>query len=81
METNTSSTLSPSSSSSHISLSSTLQYSYIPEYAQINESQFPIMSTYNLYKQKTSLTRSIRTLISSLLDWIIVLYTNADAQM
>ncbi|KAH9680127.1 hypothetical protein KPL71_026427 [Citrus sinensis] len=34
------------------------------ESAQINESQFPIMSPYNLYKQKTSLTRSIQTLIS-----------------
>ncbi|KAH9724550.1 hypothetical protein KPL70_007528 [Citrus sinensis] len=35
------------------------------ESAQINESQFPIMSPYNLYKQKTSFTRSIRTLIST----------------
>ncbi|KAH9686105.1 hypothetical protein KPL70_014232 [Citrus sinensis] len=68
----------PSSFSSHISLSSTLsllkscskhltskienlvEYSYIPESAQINESQFPIMSPYNLYRQKTSFTRSIR---------------------
>ena len=73
----------PSSSSSHISLSSTLslpkscskhiaskienlvEYSYIHESAQINESQFPIMSPYNLYRQKTSFTRSIRTLIST----------------
>ena len=83
METPSSSSSTPSSSSSHISLSSTLslpnscskhiaskiknlvEYSYIPESAQINESQFPIMSPYNLYKQKTSLTRSIRTLIST----------------
>ncbi|KAH9780643.1 hypothetical protein KPL71_008154 [Citrus sinensis] len=83
METNTTSTSFPSSSSSHISLSSTLslpkscskhiaskienlvEYSYIPEFAQINESQFPIMSHYNLYRQKTSFTRSIRTLIST----------------
>ena len=83
METNTTSTSFPSSSSSHISLSSTLslpkscskhiaskienlvEYSYIPESAQINESQFPIMSPYNLYRQKTSFTRSIRTLIST----------------
>ncbi|KAH9668393.1 hypothetical protein KPL70_021397 [Citrus sinensis] len=35
------------------------------ESAQIHESQFPIMSPYNLYKQKTSFTRSIRTLIST----------------
>ena len=41
-----------------------VEYSYIPESAQLNESQFPIMSPYNLYKQKTSLTRSIQTLIS-----------------
>ncbi|KAH9649352.1 hypothetical protein KPL70_025947 [Citrus sinensis] len=33
--------------------------------SQISESQFPIMSPYNLYKQKTSFTRSIRTLIST----------------
>ncbi|KAH9698042.1 hypothetical protein KPL71_023853 [Citrus sinensis] len=83
METNTTSTSFPSSTSSHISLSSTLslpksyskhiaskienlvEYFYIPESAQINESQFPIMSPYNLYKQKTSFTRSIRTLIST----------------
>ena len=76
-------TSTPSSSSSHISLSSTLSLpkscskhitskienlvedSYIPESAQVNESQFPVMSPYNLYKQKTSLTRSIRTLIST----------------
>ena len=29
-----------------------IKYSSIPESAQINESQFPIMSPYNLYKQK-----------------------------
>ncbi|KAH9657988.1 hypothetical protein KPL70_023307 [Citrus sinensis] len=83
METTSSSASTPSSSSSHISLSYSLslprscqkhvaskienlvEYSYIPESAQINESQFPIMSPYNLYKQKTSLTRSVRTLIST----------------
>ncbi|KAH9716890.1 hypothetical protein KPL71_021625 [Citrus sinensis] len=83
METTSTSSSTPSSSSSHISLSSTLslpkscskhitskienlvEYSYIPESAQINESQFPVMSPYNLYKQKTSFTRSIRTLIST----------------
>ena len=42
-----------------------VEYSYIPESAQINESQFPVMSPYHLYKQKTSLTRSLRTLIST----------------
>ncbi|KAH9716804.1 hypothetical protein KPL71_021584 [Citrus sinensis] len=83
METTSTSSSTPSSSSSHISLSSTLslpkscskhitskienlvEYSYIPESAQINESQFPVMSPYNLYKQKTSFTRSICTLIST----------------
>ncbi|KAH9792727.1 hypothetical protein KPL71_004249 [Citrus sinensis] len=83
MEATSSSISTPSSSSSHISLSSTLslpkscskhlaskienlvEYSYILESAQIHESQFPIMSPYSLYKQKTSFTRSIRTLIST----------------
>ncbi|KAH9668449.1 hypothetical protein KPL70_021422 [Citrus sinensis] len=81
METNTSSTSASSSShislsstlslpkscSKHITskIENLVEYSYIPESAQINGSQFPIMSPYNLYKQKTSLTRSIRTLIST----------------
>ncbi|KAH9686159.1 hypothetical protein KPL70_014260 [Citrus sinensis] len=81
METNTSSTSTSSSShislsstlslpkscSKHITskIENLVEYSYIPESAQINESQFPIMSPYNLYKQKTSFTRSIRTLIST----------------
>ncbi|KAH9680015.1 hypothetical protein KPL71_026374 [Citrus sinensis] len=63
-----SSTLSlPKSCSKHIAskFENLVEYSYIPESAQINESQFPIMSPYNLYKQKTSFTRSIRTLIST----------------
>ncbi|KAH9780720.1 hypothetical protein KPL71_008187 [Citrus sinensis] len=66
MEATSSSISTPSSSSSHISLSSTLslpkscskyiaskienlvEYSSIPESAKINESQFPIMSPYNI---------------------------------
>ncbi|KAH9792618.1 hypothetical protein KPL71_004196 [Citrus sinensis] len=63
-----SSTLSlPKSCSKHITskIENLVEYSYIPKSAQINESQFPIMSPYNLYKQKTSFTRSIRTLIST----------------
>ncbi|KAH9752104.1 hypothetical protein KPL71_014563 [Citrus sinensis] len=63
-----SSTLSlPKSCSKHIAskIENLVKYSYIPESGQINESQFPIMSPYNLYKQKTSFTRSIRTLIST----------------
>ncbi|KAH9769385.1 hypothetical protein KPL71_011979 [Citrus sinensis] len=42
-----------------------LYFGPVVQSAQINESQFPIMSPYNLYKQKTSFTRSIRTLIST----------------
>ena len=62
-----SSTLSlPRSCQKHVAskIKNLVEYSYIPELAQINESQFPVMSPYNLYKQKTSFTRSIRTLIS-----------------
>ena len=55
------------SCSKHIAskIENLVEYSYIPESAQIKESQFPIMGPYNLYKQKTSFTRSIRTLIST----------------
>ena len=63
-----SSTLSlPKSCSKHIAskIKNLVEYSYIPESAQINESQFPIMSPYNLYKKKPSFTRSIWTLIST----------------
>ncbi|KAH9658047.1 hypothetical protein KPL70_023335 [Citrus sinensis] len=81
METNTSSTSTSSASHISLSstfslpkscskhktskIENLVEYSYIPESAQINENQFPIMSPYNLYKQKTSFTRSIRTLIST----------------
>ena len=63
-----SSTLSlPRSCQKHVALKieNLVEYSYILESAQINESQFPVMSPYHLYKQKTSLTKSIRTLIST----------------
>ena len=63
-----SSTLSlPRSCQKHVAskIENLVEYSYIPESAQINESQFPVMSPYHLYKQKTSFTRSIRTLIST----------------
>ena len=51
----------PRSCQKHVAskIENLVEYSYIPESAQINESQFPIMSPYNLYKQKTYLTRSI----------------------
>ena len=57
----------PKSCQKHIAskIENLVEYSYIPESSQINESQFPIMSPYNLYKQKTSFTRNIRTLIST----------------
>ncbi|KAH9698061.1 hypothetical protein KPL71_023864 [Citrus sinensis] len=48
-----------------LNIENLVEYSYIPESAQINESQFPVMSPYHLYKQKTSFTRSIKTLIST----------------
>ncbi|GAY61917.1 hypothetical protein CUMW_213710 [Citrus unshiu] len=42
-----------------------IEYSYIPELAQINESSFPLISPYQLYKSGNSFTRSIKTLIST----------------
>ena len=77
-----SSSATPASSSSPVTLSSTLslpksctkqtaskienlvEYSYVPEYVQINESFLPLISPYHLYK-KSSFTRSIKTLIST----------------
>ena len=40
-----------------------VEYSYVPESVQINESSLPLISPYHLYK-KPSFTRSIKTLIS-----------------
>ncbi|KAH9697986.1 hypothetical protein KPL71_023827 [Citrus sinensis] len=42
-----------------------VEYSYIPESAQISESSYPLISPYQLYKRLSSFTRSIRTLIST----------------
>ncbi|KAH9792680.1 hypothetical protein KPL71_004228 [Citrus sinensis] len=42
-----------------------VEYSYIPESAQISESSYPLISPYQLYKRPSSFTRSIRTLIST----------------
>ncbi|KAH9716757.1 hypothetical protein KPL71_021569 [Citrus sinensis] len=42
-----------------------VEYSYIPESAQISESSYPLLSPYHLYKRPGSFTRSIRTLIST----------------
>ena len=57
----------PNSCSKHIAskIENLVEYSYISESGQINESQFPIMSSYNLYKQTTSFTKSIQTLSST----------------
>ena len=57
----------PRSCQKHIAskIENLVEYSYIPESAQINESHFLVMSPYHLYKQKTSFTKSIRTLIST----------------
>ncbi|KAH9698137.1 hypothetical protein KPL71_023898 [Citrus sinensis] len=77
------SSLTPSTPSTPVTLSSTLslpksctshtankienlvEYSYIPESAQISESSYPLLSPYQLYKRPSSFTRSIRTLIST----------------
>ncbi|KAH9686201.1 hypothetical protein KPL70_014283 [Citrus sinensis] len=61
-----SSTLSlPRSCTSHTTnkIENLVEYSYIPESAQISESSYPLISPYQLYKRPSSFTRSIRTLI------------------
>ncbi|KAH9769166.1 hypothetical protein KPL71_011894 [Citrus sinensis] len=63
-----SSTLSlPRSCTSHTTnkVENLVEYSYIPESAQISESSYPFISPYQLYKRPSSFTRSIRTLIST----------------
>ncbi|KAH9697790.1 hypothetical protein KPL71_023757 [Citrus sinensis] len=63
-----SSTLSlPKSCTSHTAnkIENLVEYSYIPESAQISESSYPLISPYHLYKRPSSFTRSIRTLIST----------------
>ncbi|KAH9763297.1 hypothetical protein KPL70_001115 [Citrus sinensis] len=63
-----SSTLSlPRSCTSHTTnkIDNLVEYSYIPESAQISESSYPLISPYQLYKRPSSFTRSIRTLIST----------------
>ncbi|KAH9734774.1 hypothetical protein KPL71_017497 [Citrus sinensis] len=63
-----SSTLSlPKSCTSHTAnkIENLIEYSYIPESAQISESSYPLISPYQLYKRPSSFTRSIRTLIST----------------
>ncbi|KAH9716966.1 hypothetical protein KPL71_021652 [Citrus sinensis] len=63
-----SSTLSlPKSCTSHTAnkIENLVEYSYIPESAQISESSYPLISPYQLYKRPGSFTRSIRTLIST----------------
>ena len=82
-----SSTLSlPRSCTSHTSnkIENLVEYSYIPDSAQISESSYPLISPYQLYKRPSSFTRSIRTSyqldglnlrnISSLLAWTNVLF-------
>ncbi|KAH9769486.1 Integrase catalytic domain-containing protein [Citrus sinensis] len=57
----------PHSCQKHVAskIENLIEYLYILESAHINESQFPVMSPYHLYKQRTSFTQSIRTLIST----------------
>ena len=42
-----------------------VEYSYVPDSAQVNESSMPLISPYQLYKCGNTFTRSIRTLIST----------------
>ena len=42
-----------------------VEYSYVPESAQISESSMPLISPYKLYQRPNSFTRNIRTLIST----------------
>ncbi|KAH9716800.1 hypothetical protein KPL71_021582 [Citrus sinensis] len=57
----------PKSCSSHTAnkTENLVEYSYIPESAQISESSYPLISPYQLYKRPSSFTCSIRTLIST----------------
>ncbi|KAH9769439.1 hypothetical protein KPL71_012002 [Citrus sinensis] len=57
----------PKSCTSHTAnkIENLVEYSYIPESAQISESSYPLLSPYHLYKRPSSFTRSIRTLIST----------------
>ncbi|KAH9780642.1 hypothetical protein KPL71_008153 [Citrus sinensis] len=57
----------PKSCTSHTTnkIENLVEYSYIPESAQISESSYPLISPYQLYKRPNSFTRSIRTLIST----------------
>ncbi|KAH9769510.1 hypothetical protein KPL71_012030 [Citrus sinensis] len=57
----------PKSCTSHIAnkIENLVEYSYIPESAQISESSYPLLSPYQLYKRPSSFTRSIHTLIST----------------
>ena len=57
----------PKSCSKHTAskIENLVEYSYIPESAQINESSFPLLNPYHLYKRPYSFTCSIRTFVST----------------
>lgn len=57
----------PKSCSKHLAskIENLVEYSYVPESAQISESSMPLISPYKLYQMSNSFTRSIRTLIST----------------
>ncbi|KAI5444709.1 hypothetical protein KIW84_013111 [Lathyrus oleraceus] len=42
-----------------------IEYSHVPEDAQISETIPPLLSSYNIFKRQRSVTRSIRNLIST----------------
>ncbi|KAH9716932.1 hypothetical protein KPL71_021641 [Citrus sinensis] len=46
-------------------IESLVEYSYIPDSAQVNESSLPLVNPYQLYQRPSRFTRSIRSLIST----------------
>ena len=63
-----SSTLSlPKTCTKHVAsnIENLVEYSYVPDSAQVNESSMPLISPYQIYRRGNTFTRSIRTLIST----------------
>ena len=57
----------PRSCTKHLAskIENLVEYSYVPDSAQISESSMPLISPYKLYQRLNSFTRSIRTLTST----------------
>ena len=63
-----SSTLSlPKTCTKHVTskIENLVEYSYVPDSAQVSESSMPLISPDQLYRRGNTFTRSIRTLIST----------------